>query len=76
MTETKERLMVDCVEGDNSSVFHRASLTEDAATHFSKEWLFDTDDGTLQFDTEEEACAAQRDYRERHGFDPITGAAH
>lgn len=66
------RLVVDCREGDNSAVFPREML--DDPTPWAKEWLFDSDEtGVLQFDTEEQACEAQRAYRISKGFDPTTG---
>lgn len=63
--------------GDNSAVFSLSTLDAHIAGKLdpTKPWLFDNDeDGLTQFGTEEEACAAQRAYRTKNGFDPITGA--
>jgi len=72
-----ERLCVDCNVADNSSVFH-VDMLDDAeiwrAKFPGKEWLFDTDESVVQaFATENEACAAQRNYRIANGFNPETG---
>lgn len=49
-------------------------LDEDHAAKFDKPWLCVEDDGTThQFGTEEAACAFQREWRNKHGRDPITG---
>lgn len=72
---TDERLVVDCRGGDNSSVFHRDMLDEpELYATAEKPWCFDHNHGPTEFyATEDEACAAQRAYRQQHGFDPITG---
>ena len=74
---TDERLCVDCRAGDNSSVFHRDML--DDAEQFAsakKPWCFDHDHGPTEFfETEDDACAAQRAYRKDRGFDENTGDA-
>lgn len=57
-----------------SQVYNRAAHGE---LHPEGEpWVFECDDYEDQFfATEEEACAAQREWRQAHGFDPITGAS-
>lgn len=84
MSQEKTRLVVDCLARlpnekwrmDNSSVFPLEMLDEDDAKALNPEypWLFDSDEDGLQaFKTEDDACQAQRDYRQAHGFHPITG---
>jgi len=63
----------DAAEADSSAVFHRATLDESCQANFSKPWIFETDNGNQCFDTEAEACAAQRQHRTDNGFDPMTG---
>ncbi len=64
---------------DNSSVYHRSELEPEYAAEFARTapecpWILDTDDeGQSYYTTEDKACTAQREYRTRHGFDPITG---
>lgn len=76
---TDERLCVDCRYGDTSSVFHRDMLDSperELLTDAARPWVFDHDHGPTEFYHDEEAaCAAQRAYRIRHGFDPMTGNA-
>jgi len=70
------RQVVDCPNtkgGDYSAVFTRDLLDAKHRRLFKKLWLFETDEELSEFDTEEEACAAQRAYRAAHGFNPITG---
>lgn len=61
---------------DDSVVFHLDSIDEAVAAAFdpAKPWIFEF--GVLGqecFVTEDDACAAQRRYREKNGFDPLTG---
>lgn len=74
---TDERLCVDSRSGDNSSVFHRGMLDDPSEWGSEKTpWIFDCDELPIAFfATEDDACAAQRAYREAHGFDPMTGDA-
>lgn len=49
-------------------------LEEEYANAFSKCWAIQFADGTvMQFDTEDEACEAQRIHHETVGLDPETG---
>lgn len=59
---------------DRSSVYSRDILDADIAAMF-KPWIFETDEGVYQFDTEDDACGAQRLYRVVNGFHPISGEA-
>jgi hypothetical protein len=61
------------IQIDNSAVFHRDMLDAEFASAFDHPWIFETDESVSTFDTEDEACAAQRDYRKRLGCDPMTG---
>lgn len=55
-------------------VIDRDTLDDEHAAHFSKPWLVQFADGDVwQFDTEEEACACQREWRGEIGLDPMTG---
>lgn len=72
------RLVVDCPSShkssDTSSVFPRDLLDEEYQANFNKPWLFEDENGIIQqFETEEEACAAQRDWRLNNGFHPVKG---
>lgn len=60
---------------DDSAVYHRDMLDGSIAASWdaTKPWIFETDEEINLFVTEEEACAAQREYRARHGFEEITG---
>lgn len=60
---------------DNSAVFHIDTLEEEFSEKFdtSRPWVFETDDSQKCFASEDDACAAQREYREAYGFDAITG---
>lgn len=61
---------------DESAVIDVSSLDREYREAIGKPWLFqpESDDEPDQsFDTEEEACAAQREYRIVRGFHPITG---
>lgn len=82
--QEKTRLVVDCLAQlpngkwrmDNSSVFPIEMLDEEHKKDLNPAypWLFDSDEDGLQaFKTEDEACQAQRAYRQFYGFDPITG---
>jgi hypothetical protein len=59
---------------DSSAVFH-AEMTDTDTFNYdpAMPWILDTDEGWTAFKTEEEACAAQRDYRRANGYHPITG---
>lgn len=69
---------------DSSAVFNIETLDEEFRVKFdaAKPWIFEHDAPSsadchfvqTDFATEEEACAAQRAYREGLGFDPMTGA--
>lgn len=61
------------VEHDTSNVFARNMLDSYYAQQFDKPWLFETDSGIAEYDSEGAACAAQRAYRVAHGFNPMTG---
>ena len=53
-------------------VFHRDIL--DAPRHWHSPWLVQFENGEIVgYQTEEAACAFQREWRARHGMDPITG---
>ena len=59
---------------DDVDVIERAALPGEEALLFEKPWLVQFADGQIDlYDTEEEACAFQRSWREIHGRDPITG---
>jgi allophanate hydrolase subunit 1 len=58
---------------DASAVFSTDTLDIEHAANFDKPWLFEAGDNLRFFDTEDEACAAQRAYRAANGFDPLTG---
>ena len=58
---------------DNSAVFHRDALDPEYRGGFPLPWIFQADDDTMSFATEDEACAAQRMYRIANGFNPIAG---
>lgn len=60
---------------DTSAVFNIAVLDKSSRVYFDadKPWIFDAEWEQLAFATEAEACEAQRKYRVRHGFNPITG---
>ena len=60
---------------DTSAVFHIDMLDEVHRANFDPEfpWVFETDSTISCFQTEEAACADQRNYRITLGFDPITG---
>jgi hypothetical protein len=49
-------------------------LSEEYQANFEKEWLVEFASGeVLEFDTEDQACAFQRDWRAVTGRDPMTG---
>ena len=55
-------------------VFERAALDDEHAALHPREWLLQFHDGTIwYFDTEDEACAFQRQWRAETGMDPMTG---
>ncbi len=55
-------------------VMERDSLDDEHAAQFQKPWLVVLPDGAVeQYDTEDGACARQREWREAHGLDPMTG---
>lgn len=61
---------------DESAVIEVASLDAEYQDEIGKPWLFqpdDDDEPDQAFDNEEEACAAQREYRIARGFNPHTG---
>ena len=58
---------------DNSAVFPKEMLDAEYQNKFLCPWLFESEDGILEFETEKDACAAQRAYRGRKGYNPITG---
>lgn len=59
----------------NNTVFNIDTLDDDVSENFDKNkpWIFETDDEQIAFATEDEACAAQREFRIAHGLNPITG---
>lgn len=59
----------------NNTVFNIAILDDEHAALFDPAlpWIFDTDTDQKAFATEDEACAAQREFRIAHGLNPITG---
>lgn len=59
---------------DDVHVRETAELDPEAAENFPKDWFINYADCSHDdFDTEEEACKAQRDYRRLIGLDPWTG---
>ena len=62
---------------DESAVYHISMLDADIAAERGNvpPWTFETDGGQWYFETENEACAMQREYRAANGYDPITGEA-
>jgi hypothetical protein len=49
-------------------------LDAENASQFEKPWLVSHADGRIdEYDTEDEACAAQRAHRAANGLDPMTG---
>lgn len=61
---------------DQSAVIEVASLDREYREEIGKSWLFqpgNEDEPDQAFDTEAEACSAQRQYRIAHGFNPMTG---
>lgn len=49
-------------------------LEEEFKVGFTKPWAIQFADGScLQYDTEDDACEAQRKYRSSVGLDPMTG---
>jgi len=60
---------------DGSSVFNHDTLDPEFAALFDplRPWVFATEDANECFATEDEACARQRQFREAHGFHPISG---
>ena len=55
-------------------VIEVAMLDDEYASQFEKPWLVQWEDGTIkQYDTEDEACAIQRQHRINVGLDPMTG---
>lgn len=59
---------------DDVHVIERDGLDIEYAKLFKRPWLIQFENGKIeQFDTEEEACAFQRDYRWHHGLDIHTG---
>ena len=70
--------MKESLQGINKEydveIIEVGSLEEEYAEAFEKEWAIHFADATtIQFDTEDEACAAQRAHRKTIGLDPITG---
>lgn len=56
------------------SVLSRDDLDAEHAAKFDKQWLMLHEDGSVeQFDTEDAACAAQREWRTNHNLNPLTG---
>jgi len=50
------------------------TLDEEYQANFKKEWLVEFASGDiLEFDTEDQACAFQQDWRAVNGRDPMTG---
>lgn len=61
---------------EDIALIDRDSLDDKHKAIFDKPWLLQEADGSLEeFDTEEEAAAAQRAWREEHHLDPMTGEA-
>lgn len=67
----------------SKSKYDRSSVTQmfEGVNTFDgalqSKWLFQPVEDNLPdqvFDTEEEACAAQRAYRQQRGYNPITGS--
>ena len=59
-------------DGLDVHVFSRDDL--DNPEHWDSPWLVQFSDGSVDgYSTEEEACAAQRTWREANGMDPMTG---
>lgn len=60
---------------DTSSVCHVDMFDAEYRASFypATPWIFETDKTIQAFATEEEACAEQRQHRQRHGFNPMTG---
>ena len=55
-------------------VVETGTLDEEFAINFKKPWFIQASDGTTkEYDTEEDACKAQREHRISVGLDPITG---
>lgn len=55
-------------------VFSRDQLDPDSAGQFAKPWLVQYEDGRIvEHDTEDEACAAQRQHRVSVGLNELTG---
>lgn len=51
-----------------------ATLDDEHAANFSKPYICQHEDGrTIEFDTEDAACAYQREHRIKNGMDPMTG---
>ncbi len=55
-------------------VYHRGTLDEEHAALFPKPWIVEYPDASKDlFDTEDEACERQRQWRRQHGLDEMTG---
>ena len=61
---------------DDVDVIDRGMLDGEYAKKFTKPWLVQFADGEIiQFDTEEDACAYQREWRSKNGMNSLTGEA-
>ena len=61
---------------DDVDVIDRDMLDDEYAKNFTKPWLVQFADGEIiQFDTEEDACAYQREWRSKNGMNPLIGEA-
>lgn len=59
---------------EDVDVIDRAMLDPEHAKNFACPWLVQEADGRVhQFDTEEAACAFQREWRIKHKLHPVTG---
>lgn len=69
---TTENKIPNC-PGEDCDVIPRDMLDAEFAKNFEKPWIVEGPGRQLQFDTEDEACAFQRDWRTKNGLDPMTG---
>ena len=71
--------MTTATQTEDCAVFHIGMLDDEYAANFDKEWLVDvpeTDTAlgiTLEFKTEDDACAFQRQWRRNNGLNEMTG---
>jgi len=60
--------------GPDCAVIAVDSLDLELQSQFKKPWLVEWADGSIdEFDTEDEACARQREHRKANGLDAMTG---